>query len=135
MKLVLTRLSIQGNAVIGTLGVPGMPLPLWTLEDLPNGNKPNISCIPADDYKCREHGWNGEPVKFKKVWEVRNVPGRSAILFHAGNTEADTRGCILVGMGVQQGRLLSSAEAIAQMRWKIGANGFDLQIRNCVPAS
>jgi hypothetical protein len=135
LKLVLTRLTVQGSALIGTLDVPGMPFPLWTLEDLPNGNKPGISCIPAGDYKCRQHGWNGEPVKFTKVWEVTNVPGRSAILFHSGNTDADTRGCILVGMGAMQGKLVSSREAIVQMRWLIGNHGFDLQVRDIVRPS
>lgn len=127
MNVLLTRLTTIGNAVIGRLDIPGLPFPLWTLEDAKE-------YIPAGEYQCGLHGWGSEPVKIKRVWEVLNVPGRSAILFHAGNTDEDTRGCILVGMGVMQGKLVSSADAILKMRWTIGQAGFDLQIHAAVPA-
>jgi hypothetical protein len=125
LNLVLTRLTTIGNAVIGRLDIPGLSEPLWTLEDAKE-------FIPAGEYHCGLHGWANEPVKIKKVWEVLNVPGRSAILFHAGNTDEDTRGCILVGFGVLQGKLISSADAIQKMRWTIGEHGFDLQIHTGV---
>lgn len=131
MKLVLDRLTIQGNATIGTLTIPGLSLPFWTVEDLWRNNKPRVSCIPAGEYKCRPH----TGPKFKDVWEVLNVPGRSAILFHAGNSDTDTLGCILVGMGVMSGKLIQSRDAIAVMRKIIGNNGFDLQIRDAVSVS
>lgn len=131
MKLVLDRVSVQGNATIGTLTVPGISLPLWTVEDLWRNNAPRVSCIPAGEYKCRRHSGP----KFKDVWEIMNVPGRSAILFHAGNSDSDTLGCVLVGMGVMSGKLIYSRDAIALMRKLIGNDGFDLQIRDAVSAS
>jgi len=127
VNLVLTRLTTIGNSVIGRLDVPGLPYPLWTLEDAKE-------FIPAGAYRCGVHGWGNEPVKIKKVWEVLNVPKRSAILFHAGNTDEDTRGCILVGIGVREGRLIESGGAILRMRQLISANGFDLQIHAVVSA-
>lgn len=33
--------------------------------------------------------------------EVTNVPGRTAILFHTGNTDEDTAGCLLTGSGAE----------------------------------
>jgi hypothetical protein len=125
MKAVLTRLTTIGNAVIGRLDVEG--LLLWTLEDAKE-------LIPANSYKCIPHGWNNEPLHVLKVWEVANVNSRTGILFHAGNTDLDTLGCVLVGMGVRQGQLIESAGAILRMRQLIGDAGFDLQIHASVPA-
>ena len=51
---------------------------------------------------------------------VRDVPGRDHILFHPGNTAADTRGCILPGTrpGRMDGRraVLESAAAMRATR-------------------
>jgi hypothetical protein len=35
--------------------------------------------------------------KCGETFEVVDVPGRSHVLFHAGNTAGDTEGCILLG--------------------------------------
>jgi Family of unknown function (DUF5675) len=125
LKAVLTRLTVIANAVIGRLDIDGQTY--WTLEDAKE-------LIPANSYHCIPHGWNNEPLHVLKVWEVANVNSRTGILFHAGNTDKDTLGCILVGMGVRQGALIESAGAILRMRQLIGANGFDLQIVERVAA-
>jgi len=125
LNAVITRLTVIGNAIIGRLDISGEVF--WTLEDAKE-------CIPAADHHCIPHGWNNEPVHVLKVWEITNVPGRTGILFHAGNTDLDTLGCVLVGMGVRQGTLIESGGAILRMRQLIGANGFDLQIVDRVSA-
>lgn len=56
-------------------------------------NKPQHSCIPDGTYRCKAV----DSPKFGHTYEVTKVPGRSHILFHAGNTEEDTLGCLLVG--------------------------------------
>lgn len=61
-------------------------------------NKPNISCIPAGEYECERY----LSETFGICFLVKDVPGRSEIVIHAGNFAAgddvDTRGCILVGL-------------------------------------
>lgn len=84
----------------GTFGVMtwrGRPLCV-TCENPWFQNKRNISCIPAGSYECAPH--NGE--KYRGVWRLEHVPGRSAILIHAGNTINDTRGCILPGRSFKE---------------------------------
>ena len=50
------------------------------------------------------------------TYEVLDVPDRSLILFHAGNTISDSRGCILLGERVgalgEKRAVLNSREAV-----------------------
>jgi len=68
-----------------------------TLEEEERGNKPRVSCIPADLYVCKRQWFNKGGYE---TFEITNVPGRSDILFHAGNTEEASLGCVLVGKSV-----------------------------------
>jgi hypothetical protein len=79
------------------------------------GNRNTVSCIPAGSYHL------GRTVYFKhgyETFEVIDVPGRSRILFHPGNTEIDTCGCILLGL--RRGILLApDPDIMGQPRqWK-----------------
>jgi len=64
-----------------------------TLEPADRDNQPDVSCIPAGQYRCRRI----QSPRFWDTFEVQHVPGRSHILFHPGNRQVDTAGCILVG--------------------------------------
>ncbi len=84
-------------------------------------------------YALEPHGWEvNSPVRYTRTWAlvgdgVSHWPAdgeRSAILFHAGNWDEQTRGCILVGLdrGELRGEpaLLSSAAALSKLRSTIG---------------
>lgn len=92
MKTVfLLRIATSDAGTIGDLAVDDFRC--VTLELPWKNNKPDISCIPANEYICRwtlrpKHGW---------VYQVTNVPNRADILLHCGNFEKDTEGCILLG--------------------------------------
>lgn len=64
-----------------------------TLEPRDEENATNISSIPAQQYICKRVN----TPKHGECFQVMNVPGRTNILFHVGNTDTDTQGCILVG--------------------------------------
>lgn len=100
-----------------------------TLEDSWLNNKNNISCIPEGAYQVVKHFGQ----KYKDVWRLENVKGRSGILIHWGNTDFDTEGCILVGekFGTLYGKpaILHSMAAIRALR-KVLPDQFLLNIEN-----
>lgn len=96
MKLTLIRISNWGQATSGVLLFNDSPIgALATLEDAWLDNQKNLSCIPSGKYAIeRVHS-----PKFGNTFEVKYVPNRTSILFHAGNSTLDTSGCILLGLG------------------------------------
>jgi len=89
--LRIVRYSETDNGVYGVMEYNGIPFCL-TLEPNDRGNGKN-SCIPAGRYTCKRHSGT----KYKNTWGIQNVPNRTAILFHVGNIEDDSLGCILLG--------------------------------------
>ena len=67
----------------------------WTLEDVVRPVKiPGETAIPAGRYDVRL----SLSQRFQKLLpEILTVPGFTGIRIHAGNTQADTAGCLLVG--------------------------------------
>lgn len=89
------RRVAQGDArTFGVLVRGGVPLCV-TCEDPCRGNARGVSCVPAGTYRCVPHSGP----RFKGVWRLEDVPGRDAILLHAGNSPADSTGCVLLGKG------------------------------------
>lgn len=57
-------------------------------------NEPDKSCIPLGLYLCIPH----DSIAHPQTWEFTNVPGRSEVLLHNGNSPLkDSLGCVLVG--------------------------------------
>jgi hypothetical protein len=92
MNLRLVRVSEVLGVTLGILCVEGMP-EFCTLEEAWRDNERQVSCIPAGTYTVKRVN----SPKFGLTFEVTNVPARSNILFHSGNTHRDTLGCILIG--------------------------------------
>ena len=118
-ELILKRVSQTKLSTFGVLIYNDVPF-ILTLEEAWRENKRNISCIPTGRYLCRPY----TSAKYKNVWELQDVPNRSKILIHQGNTHDSTEGCILVGSqfepvggveGVQQ-----SKPALDELRVLIG---------------
>jgi hypothetical protein len=107
----------------------------YTLEEPWKLNKKGISCIPKGTYKVTPHNWAGHPrFRFNRVWHINDVPNRSSILIHTGNTTADIEGCILVGMSRgaigKKTAVLNSRLAMSKLRDIIGQNDFTLTIED-----
>ena len=90
---VLLRISGIPDGMFGVLkDEKDVPFAV-TAENRWYGNQRNISCIPGGAYVCERV----KSPKFGNTFQVNNVPNRTHILFHRGNTHHDTKGCILVG--------------------------------------
>ena len=105
--MILKRVAHTADGVFGVLIHEGIPFAV-TLEPEWKNNQRNISCIPEGEYKCvrRKYHRGGY-----MTYEVTDVPNRSAILIHKGNTEDNSEGCILVG---EQFETLNNKAAILQ---------------------
>ncbi len=86
-------LRVENNIHYGSFGVFLIQSEAFcvTLEPPNFNNMKNISCIPTGQYMC----CRVKSPKFGDTFEVRHVPDRDHVLFHAGNTVDDTEACIL----------------------------------------
>jgi hypothetical protein len=109
IAFTLRRLNEDHRATLGELlDADGRHL-CHVLENRWMDNKPRVSCIPPGIYPLRlrkEGGWHERlkarfPGIHKGAIELANVPGRTFILIHPGNTHKDTLGCILPGKAAQ----------------------------------
>jgi hypothetical protein len=91
-KLVRTETSDKGT--FGKLFVDSRVM-FYTCELPWNDNQRKVSCIPVGTYKAK---LRNSP-KYNDHWHLQDVPNRSMILIHHGNTIKDIEGCILVGLG------------------------------------
>ena len=108
MTVTIQRTSQDFTGTHGSM-YEGIKFLCYT-EELPwLGNQPDISCIPEGTYYCSRHNSPSHP----NTWQVNDVPGRSNVLIHTGNTVKDTEGCILVGMIKSPSGVLESVAALA----------------------
>ena len=114
MKLTLERFLIGEQRTIGRLLIDGEFF-CYTLEDRvrePGFKVYGATAIPAGTYQIGM----SYSARFKMVLPLlKQVPGFDGIRIHAGNTESDTEGCILVGHNLLHDRIGSSRMALADL--------------------
>ena len=124
MKLTLERKWPKSTYTIGNLYINGQYF-CNTLEDVDRGLTQDMdentifdikvkgqTAIPKGTYTL---SWSYSP-RFKKyMLAVNNVPGFSGIRIHAGNTDKDIEGCILVGKNTKVGQLTCSRATLMQL--------------------
>ena len=94
MKIEIKRLHKTANSTIGELTIDGV-LECYTLEDIERPVKiKGETAIPKGTYKIIINQSN----RFKRLLPLfLDVPNFEGVRIHAGNTNHDTEGCILVG--------------------------------------
>ena len=117
MEIRLQRIARERDYTIGRLSIDGAYC-CDTLEDTCRGLRqempleeitalkvPGKSAIPSGRYKV-VMSWSP---RFKRTLPLLvDVPGFEGIRIHAGNTAADTEGCILPGENKVKGQVLNS---------------------------
>ncbi len=115
---------------MGALVHQGIPL-LTILERPWVFNKPFESCAPPGTYICKRYVSKKYPLE-ALAWIVKDVPGRTNMLIHAGNTVKDSKGCTLPGIsyGELEGEpaVLNSREALRRLNQITGGEPFELVI-------
>lgn len=135
MELVVDRKWKKQNYTISNLIIDGE----WfcnVLEDTDRGlddqmpeskikelKIPSITAIPKGTYEITlditSPKYNNisfyKEVCNGKVPRLLNVKGFDGILIHAGNTEHDSSGCLLVGVNLQKGKVLNSRETYKKL--------------------
>lgn len=92
--MILELIRLEENHDFGTFSILKINKKVFCvgLEPADLLNAPFISSIPAQQYTCKRVNSH----KYGPTWEVERVPGRLAILFHAGNVVENTEGCIIL---------------------------------------
>lgn len=120
MKLTLKRIALRPTYTIGKLYIDDVYF-CDTIEDtvrdinksgkFDNGEQ-KIKGKTAIPYGTYEIKWTYSP-RFKKYTpQLMNVPLFEGIRIHAGNTSADTEGCLILGKNKQVGKVLNSRATI-----------------------
>ena len=127
MEIEVIRQHFSEICTIGELKIAGDDILLYTLEDcdrrlsqtdsIEDIKKMKVfgqTCIPYGRYEVAMTYSD----RFKQVMPLLlNVKGFEGIRIHAGNTSADTIGCVLVGYGkdVLNNKIVQSRSAIAEL--------------------
>ena len=90
--LIVRNNSDKRQGTTGALSIDGETICV-TLECFDQNNTPYVSCIPEGHYYCTPHETR------KGDWRVNDVPNRTGILFHVGNTldDIESVGCLCSG--------------------------------------
>lgn len=141
MKVTIQRTETSSEGTFGKLFIDDKFL-CYTGELPRYAGNPEIEnerrtdCIPAGNYRVEIK----QSPKFGRVYEVKGVPNRSAILIHKGNFcgdkkkgfKSDVEGCILLGgaMAKLEGQKVVAQSRIAFDKFMLLAAGkpFDLEI-------
>ena len=120
--LIVRNNSDKRQGTTGALSIDGETICV-TLECFDQNNTPYVSCIPEGHYYCTPHETR------KGDWRVNDVPNRTGILFHVGNTLDDIEGCILFGTSFHSKGVASSSMARDKFN-AIVKGEFHLTIKN-----
>ncbi len=127
MKLLSERIYKAPDYTISNLSIDGKFF-CHVLEDTVRANGVKIygkTAIPTGTYKVILSVSN----RFKILMPLLlNVPNFEGIRIHAGNTAADTHGCLLVGVNSAKGKVTESKKTFAKLMEILQASDTEITI-------
>lgn len=137
MDLELTRQQRRADGIFSQLTDESGNIVAQTLEHaFDDGNGGFAPKIPDGTYTCQRspHRLDGMTSDFI-TFQVMNVPGHSNILFHWGNWNKDSDGCILTGEAIApspEGQMVTNSKATWQafMNLENGLDQFQLVVQS-----
>ena len=121
MELKLKRIARKPTYTIGKMYINGEYF-CDTIEDVDRGLKQTDDLNKISSVKVK--GQTAIPVgkylvtktfstRFKRnMYLLNNVPGFAGIRIHAGNTDKDTEGCLILGKNKAVGKVLESRDTV-----------------------
>ena len=103
-----------------------------SLELGDHDNAPNISCIPAGNYRCK---WTYSPTLKTFTYEILDVPNRTGIRIHSVNFFRQLLGCVGLGNAHKdididgQLDITHSGDTVKQFNAIMNMEEFELVIR------
>lgn len=126
---ILLRDEVRADSIRGVLFAGGKFF--HTIERPWKNNTRNESCIPAGEYQTTFLPRSASG-KYRQVYHLQSVPGRTGILIHNGNLVDHSRGCLIIGLrrGSLAGKpaVINSRTALNQLFQVMGTEPFQLQI-------
>ena len=129
--MILRRDFYQWNGIFGALLTDDKEHIAFTLEHaFPSENGGFAPAVPPGRYLCMRGVHQLVDAPPFETFEVMGVPGHSGILFHRGNFNNDSLGCILLGESIYDGSSLTqSAVAFEEFMGDLeGVNSFGLEV-------
>jgi hypothetical protein len=120
-RLILARDLYREDGIFGDLIAEDGDLDLLTLEHS-YGLLPKV---PKGEYVCKRTVWHKKGIP---TFEITGVPDATRILFHTGNKEQDSEGCVLLGLARLEGNdgvMLVSSSKAAHKRFMEHFEGVD----------
>lgn len=125
----LIRTDFNENGVFGFLSNDDGSQVFYTLEHAYlKSDGSFVSKIPNGEYLCVRgiHQLKGMAHPFE-TFEITGIEGHTNILFHSGNLNSDSEGCVLLGFSKNEVEILNSRNAFKKfMENMVGISSFKL---------
>lgn len=127
--MILERVKFTPDGIFSSLSKDGENIAFTLEHAYPGTDDTWIAKIPNGTYTCirgMHHLLHGAPFE---TFEITGVSGHSGLLFHKGNFDSDSEGCVLLGEEIVGNMVSNSAVSFENfMSVLTGIDSFPLTV-------